>query len=71
MGEDDRRDLVARIFALLTGKFEDGAAIAADGQGRDIPDAIRGGLAERLRSMGTEIAILGEAATLLCDREPR
>jgi hypothetical protein len=70
MGEDDRRDLVARMFALLTGKFEDGAAIAADGQGRDIANAIRSGLAERLRAIGGEIAILAEAATLLCDREP-
>ena len=70
MDEDDRGDLAARMFALLTGKFEDGAAIAADGQGRHIADAIRSGLAERLRSMGAEIAILAEAATLLCDREP-
>lgn len=70
MDEDDRRDLVARIFALLTGKFEDGAAIAADGQGRDIADAIRGGLAERLHSMGDEIAIVAEAVAFLCDREP-
>ncbi len=71
MDEDDRRDLVARMFALLTGKFEDGAAIAADGQGKDIADAIRSGLGERLRAIGAEIAILAEAATLLCDREPR
>jgi hypothetical protein len=71
MGEDDRRDLAARMFALLTGKFEDGAAIAADGQGRDIADAIRGGLAERLHSMGAEIVILVEAVAFLCDREPR
>ena len=70
MDEDDRRDLVARMFALLTGKFEDGAATAADGQGRDISDAIRSGLAERLHAIGDEIAIVAEAATLLCDREP-
>jgi hypothetical protein len=29
MDEDDQRDLVARMFVLLTGKFEDGAATAA------------------------------------------
>ena len=71
MDEDDRRGLAARMFALLTGKFEDGAAIAADGQGRDMADDLRTGLAERLRAIGGEIAIVAEAVAFLCDREPR
>ena len=33
--DDDMEELVSRLFALLTGQLEDGAALAAEGQGRE------------------------------------
>jgi hypothetical protein len=33
--DDDIKELVSRLFALLTAQLEDGAALAAEGQGRE------------------------------------
>jgi hypothetical protein len=71
MDESERRDLAARMFALLTARFEDGATVALDGQGRKVADDMRSGLAERLRAIAAEILILAEAVAVICERGPR
>jgi hypothetical protein len=49
MDEAERRDLVGRLFADLTAKFEDAATLAAEGQGPRLP-------VEHLRSIAAAIA---------------
>lgn len=58
---DDRHELVRRLFALLTAKLEDGAALAADGQGQEVLPEAQADLANRLHALGDEIATLAEA----------
>jgi hypothetical protein len=58
---DDRHELVRRLFALLTAKLEDGATLAADGQGRDVPPDAQGDLANRLHGLGEETKTLSDA----------
>jgi hypothetical protein len=61
MDEDDRQELVRRLFALITARLEDGAALAADGQGRDVPSDAQADLANQLHGLGEEIATLADA----------
>jgi hypothetical protein len=61
MDVDDRHELVRRLFALLTAKLEDGAALAADGQGQKVLPDVQVDLANRLHALGGEIAILADA----------
>jgi len=65
--EAERVALVSRLFALLTAKFEDGAGIAADCQGRRPPSE----LLERARdliSLSDEITTLTAAALALVEQ---
>ena len=61
MDDDDRQELVRRLFALLTMKFEDAAATAADGQGPRQDQSVQRDLASRLIGIGSEVAVLAEA----------
>lgn len=62
---EECRDLVARLFALLTAKFEDAAAIAAAAQARDrSPSDLDRTLAD-LASLHDETATLVAAADRL------
>jgi hypothetical protein len=61
MNEDDRQELVRRLFALLTAKFEDGAGLAANGQRPDAAPEAQTALANRLHALGEEIATLSDA----------
>lgn len=54
---EERADLTSRLFALLTARLEDAAAIAAECQGR--------GSSEELRQRAQQLAsLLDEAATV-------
>lgn len=55
-----RADLVSRLFALLTSKFEDGAALAAQCQGARPAEELASG-AERLRDIAQEGSMVAEA----------
>ena len=58
---DNERDLIARLFAMLTARFEDGAEIAAGGQnGRDAQQ-----LAQSLRGDADEIATIADCIIAL------
>jgi acyl-CoA reductase-like NAD-dependent aldehyde dehydrogenase len=57
--QDERADLVSRLFAQLTSRFEDAATIAAECQGAPPSDELSQG-AERLREMGQDAATIAE-----------
>ena len=65
MDNDDRQDLVRKLFALLTMKFEDDAAMAADGQGPRQDQSVQRDLASRLIGIASEVAVLAEAITAI------
>jgi hypothetical protein len=52
MDDDDNKDVIRRLFALLTAKMEDGGAIAVEGQAPDIGSARADHLANRIHSIG-------------------
>ena len=58
--EDERAELVSRLFALLTSRLEDGATIAADCQGARPAQELDQG-AERLRDIAQDAATIAEA----------
>lgn len=61
MDEDDKFDLLRRLFALITAEAEDAAAAAADGQGRDVPEDRLYELANTLNTAGQTIAVISDA----------
>lgn len=58
--EERRADLVSRLFAQLTSRFEDGATIAAECQGARAAELLLEG-AERLREIGQDASTVAEA----------
>jgi len=65
--QENRAELISRIFALLTAKLEDAAAIAADCQAKLPAEQLREGTA-KLEDLVNEPATLGAAvAALLLD----
>ena len=67
--DDGVHDLVPRLFALLTARLEDGAAIAADGQTPRSRQVEQAALAKRLRSAADDIAILADAVLALIEKQ--
>lgn len=57
-------DLIARLFALMTGKLEDAAGIATDGQGRRPPEQLLA-FADELETLVSEVATMCAAASAL------
>ena len=67
-GEKANSELIARLFALLTAKFEDSAAVAASYQARDsIADERREALSV-LASLNEEVATLISATRRVLTR---
>lgn len=62
-----RADLVSRMFALITAKFEDGAGLAINGQSVQTEFPAKSELAESMRSLAEELLVLAEAAGALCE----
>lgn len=62
-----RRDLIARLFVLLTARAEDAAGVAADGQVAGDPEIVHR-LANRLQDIGQEIATIAEALRTIAAR---
>lgn len=65
MDETNYAELISRLFALLTMKFEDGAAEAVKGQGRGKDPQTIEQLASHIQSIGEEVALIAEAAKCL------
>lgn len=62
MDEEQRRDLVSRLFALLTAKLEDAAGLAAEAQGARSEVAVLIDHAEHIASLAQEAEVLADAA---------
>ena len=68
MGAGEDRDRVAALFALMTGKLEDAAALAFQGQDRSLLAVDAVALAEGIHGVSTELTILADAAAALARR---
>jgi hypothetical protein len=67
--DEHRAGQLSAVFALLTGKLEDAAAIAADGQGR-VPEDILLRSASEIAALALEAStIAGAIAALLANPE--
>ena len=64
MDQQEQADLIRRLFAVLTAMLEDGTAVAVEGQGPHEALAYAA-LAERIRSVGEQIAVIAEAGVAL------
>lgn len=62
--EDERGELLRRLFAAMTMALEDLAGVAADGQGPSSRDEARD-RAERVRQGAEHVAALGDAVHAL------
>lgn len=67
--QDERADLVSRLFAQLTGRFEDAATIASECQAARPPQELIKG-AEQLREIGQDAATIAEAIVELIGISP-
>lgn len=67
--DEHRAEQLSAVFALLTGKLEDAATLAADGQGRHPEDELLG-YAGQIAELANEAAtIAGALAALLAKPE--
>lgn len=62
--DDERAEALSGLFALLTTKLEDGAMLAADGQGRR-GDALLLDIAHRIHELASECNIITAAVVVL------
>jgi hypothetical protein len=65
MDDEQAEDVAVRLFVLLTMKYEDGAALAAEGQSRDVLPASRMEVASRLQALSGEHCTLADATALI------
>jgi hypothetical protein len=64
---DEWREIVSRLFYLITAACEDGAALAAQGQARGKDQESLRDLTDRLHGIGQAITILSDAIGALAD----
>jgi hypothetical protein len=73
-GDDDRRELANRLFAIATAMLEDATEIAAAGQSARLGARRLAAHGRRLEAAAREVAVLAEAATIVAnlsaDRRP-
>jgi len=67
--DDDRMELVARLFALLTAQLEDGAGLALEGQGRQGSTA-QHDRAQALEAQVRDAQTIAQALVVLTRAEP-
>ena len=66
---DERTDLVSRLFAQLTARFEDAATVAAECQGsRPVAELVEG--AERLSDIARDAATVADAIVAILGPPP-
>lgn len=71
MDDDERRELVRRLFFLMSSRLEEATTSAGAGQATDISSKTAAELAGRLHSTGQEIAIIADAVTLIAQSTGR
>ena len=64
--QQERADLISRVFALITGKLEDAATLAVECQGRRRKEELRND-AMKLQDLCTEAKTITEAVTALLE----
>lgn len=64
MDDEERAELIRRLFYVMTARLEDALALATDGQARDT-EADVPNLAGRVLGIAGEIAIVAEATAAL------
>jgi hypothetical protein len=70
MDDDERCDLVSRLFAVMTADLEDAAALAVDGQGTDVEQDHRLKLAASVHDVAQRTAVIADAAAAILERLP-
>ncbi len=68
MDAEECTELVSRLFALMTSKFEDAAGEAADGQGKGRDDSEQIARAERIELVARDISLMAEATAAVLRR---
>jgi hypothetical protein len=63
--DTERRNCIRRLFAVLTARLEDAAALAADGQGRDVSAETSMQLAAQIQEIAGQCMAITEAIELL------
>ena len=66
INDDGRADLVSRLFAMLTARFEDAAALAAEGQGKRSDDRL-GEIARELVEVSDDVMTLARAVGVVLE----
>jgi hypothetical protein len=64
---DEEQDLVGRFFAIITGRMEDAAALAAEGQNPSLDPSARISLAQQIVSSADEVIGIAQAPAKLCE----
>jgi hypothetical protein len=64
---DDEQDLVGRLFAIITGRMEDAAALAAEGQNPSLDPSARISLVNEIVSSAEEVVGIALTAAKLCE----
>ena len=67
MDETDQHDLIRRIFVRLTATLENGATLAAEGQGSWALIAEQTSLANKLHALGDEVTLLTDVVIALIE----
>ena len=61
MVDNERRELIRKLFAIITAKLEDAAGVAADGQRANLDHEQLLQLSSQICSASEEVTILAEA----------
>lgn len=70
MDQEERTDLVARLFALMTSKLEDAAHEAMEGQSSGSEQSDQTARAERIEIASRDIGLLAEAVAAILRSQP-
>ncbi len=67
--KDDVENIIPKLFAILTARFEDGASAALDGQSSEASLVDQKLYANRARSIIEELAIIADVIAILVDHD--
>jgi hypothetical protein len=70
INDDARAELISRLFAMLTARFEDAAALAAEGQGKHSDDRL-GEIAMLLVGVSDDVMTLARAVGAVLEGRAR
>ncbi len=65
MDNQERDELVRRLFSLMTAKLEDAAGEAAEGQGPEQDDMLQVARADRIEILARDVGVLAESVAAI------